>query len=458
MVQTDYNAVPTVPENPVRTGYTFAGWMPTLDAITEDTAYTAQWTKNSYTITKTSPQNGSFTVSGENAVAGDTIIISDITPDNGYEVDTVTVTKTGDTNIKHTVTNNSFEMPEYPVTITVTFKKKTYTVTFNVGGQTTEARVEHGATAETKAPQNPTKDGYHFVGWIKGENAEDDVITEWDTITENGIIYTAKFDVNPPTTYTVTITGGEGISNVKLGLTEGQKSGDTYTFTSVLAGTYTFDVTYAAGYEKSDLSPESIMVSESKTTETISAKKRKFTVIFKINGQNDVEVSDIEYNTAPTGAPSLTDTATRHYLGWVKGTDIAANVINLADERITEDTVYTAKYETLTPQPEKIWLELLPKFKEWLQIEKIADENEVTLSASKKNGSAFDETDKLSVYVAVYDGGILQSVKKVDFEDNANNTLQAIISLPDGENYKVFIWTSNYEPVTEAITSLTAEK
>lgn len=456
VVQTDYNAVPTAPENPVRTGYTFVGWMPTLAAITEDTAYTAQWTENSYTITKTDSQNGSFAVSAENAAAGYTITISDITPDNGYELDIVTVTKTGNTNTKPTVTNNSFEMPDYPVTVTVTFKKKTFTVIFKIDGQSTEARVEHGETAETKAPQNPTKDGYHFVGWIKGENAEDDVITEWNIITENGIIYTAKFDVNPPTTYTVTITGGEGISNVKLGLTEGQKSGDTYTFTGVLAGTYTFDVTYAEGYEKSAVSPESITVSDSKTTETISAQKKRFTVIFKINGQDDVEVSDVEYNTAPAGAPNLTDTSTRHYLGWVKGTDTAANVINLADERITEDTVYTAKYETLTPQPEKIWLELLPKFKEWLQIEKITVENEVTLSASKKDGSAFDETDKLSVYVAVYDDGLLQSVKKIDFENNENNTLQAIISAPDSENYKVFIWTSNYAPVTEAITPLTA--
>lgn len=418
---------------------------------------TAEFTPITYTITKTASQNGSFAVSAENEAAGTTVTISDITPDEGYELDAVTVTKTGDTNTKLTVTDNSFEMPNYHVTVAVTFKKKTYTVTFNVDGQTTEVKVEHGTTAEKKAPQNPTKDGYHFVGWIKGENTDDDVITVWDSITDNGVIYTAKFDENPPVTYTVTITGGEGIENIKLGSTEGQKSGDTYTFANVLAGTYTFDITYEVGYEKADDSVENITVSENKTSETVSAQKKKFTVTFKVDGQADIEVSNVEYGTAPTGAPHLEDTTERHYLGWVKGTDITSDVINLVDELITENTVYTAKYEPKVPQPEKVWLELLPKFKEWLQIEKITDKNKVMFSMSKKDNGAFTETDKFSVYIAVYDEGILQSVRKIDFEESESNTLKASISEPDNENYKVFIWTSKYEPVTGAITSSIVE-
>lgn len=416
---------------------------------------TAEFTLITYTITKTTSQNGSFVVSAENAETGTTVTISDITPDEGYELDAVTVTKTGDTNTKLTVTDNSFEMPNYHVTVAVTFKKKTYTVTFNVDGQTTEVKVEHGTTAEKKAPQNPTKDGYHFLGWIKGQNADDDVITVWDSITDNGVIYTAKFDENPPVTYTVTITGGEGIENIKLGSTEGQKSGDTYTFTNVLAGTYTFDITYEVGYEKADDSVENITVSENKTSETVSAQKKKFTVTFKVDGQADIEVSNVEYGTAPAGAPNLEDTTERHYLGWVKGTDITSDVINLVDELITENTIYTAKYEQINPQPEKIWLELLPSFNEWLQIEKMIDESKVILSMSKKDNSAFYETDKFSVYVAVYNEDILQSIKKTDFAESENNTLKAIISEPNSGNYKVFIWTSNYEPITEAITSLT---
>ena len=185
-----------------------------------------------------------------------------------------------------------------------------------------------------------------------------------------------------------------------------------------MAGTYTFDITYEVGCEKADDSVENITVSENKTSETVSAQKKKFTVTFKVDGQADIEVSNVEYCTAPTGAPHLEDTTERHYLGWVKGTDITSDVINLADERITENTVYTAKYEPKVPQPEKVWLELLPNFKEWLQIEKITDKNTVMFSMSKKDNGAFTETDKFSVYIAVYDEGILQSVRKIDFEDN----------------------------------------
>ena len=47
-----YGAIVTTPANPTKTGYTFAEWNPSLPAIfTEDTAYTATWTANTYTIT-----------------------------------------------------------------------------------------------------------------------------------------------------------------------------------------------------------------------------------------------------------------------------------------------------------------------------------------------------------------------------------------------------------------------
>lgn len=563
-VETEYNTVPSIPPNPQKTGYTFTGWSPAVAAITEDTTYTAQWTENSYTISKNMPENGSVTLSKTSANMGEEITVT-VTPSDGYKLASITVN--GEiTEIKNNA--YTFTMPAENVEIIVEFERKavksisitgpstvtngqtgTYTATVTAeddtdvtelyksdivwsltGNSVNDTKIEKdtengnkadltlnenemgtnkkitvivaigeqvgnkeisiedepyyhidiavvtGGTIKLTSPDsvkaNSTvtftvepSNGYHVVADSVKVNNGDIAVSENEGVysfimpAETATI-TAEFEEDIPIIqkYTVIITGDEGIENVKLGTMNGKKADNTYTFTDIVAGTYTFDVIYAAGYEKSDLSPESITVSENKTTETISSQKKKFTVIFKIEGQDDIKVSDVEYNTAPTGAPNLTDTSTRHYLGWVKGTDTSTDVINLADERITEDTVYTAKYETLKPQPEKIWLELLPKFKKWLQIEKITVENEVTLSASKKDGSEFEEADKFSVYVAVYDDGILQSVKKVDLAEEENNTFKASISEPDGENYKVFIWTSNYEPITEAITSLTTEK
>ncbi len=43
----------TVPENPVKEGHTFIGWLPAIETtvITEDTTFVAQWKKNVYKVT-----------------------------------------------------------------------------------------------------------------------------------------------------------------------------------------------------------------------------------------------------------------------------------------------------------------------------------------------------------------------------------------------------------------------
>ena len=81
---------------------------------------------SSYNVSKTTTTNGSYTVKvGGSEVTsakyGDTVTITPAAS-SGYEVDTISVYKTGDTNTTVAVSSNAFTMPAYDITVSVTFK------------------------------------------------------------------------------------------------------------------------------------------------------------------------------------------------------------------------------------------------------------------------------------------------------------------------------------------------
>lgn len=96
-------------------------------------------------------------------------------------------------------------------------------------------------------------------------------------------------------------------------------------------------------------------------------------------------------------------------------------------------------------------VELLPEFKNIMQITKENTENDsAVLAATGINGNTLPQ---LYVYTAEYSSGILQSVSEEKFEPDENGISNVEVKRPNNENYKIFIWTDNMEPVTDAITS-----
>lgn len=99
-------------------------------------------------ITKVAATNGSFTVEVNgnevpSAIEGQTVTVTP-TASSGYELDTVTVCKTETPNTAVTVTNGSFTMPAYAVTVNVTFKVSstlTYTIIGTIKGSDTSAGI-----------------------------------------------------------------------------------------------------------------------------------------------------------------------------------------------------------------------------------------------------------------------------------------------------------------------------
>ena len=105
-------------------------------------------TFTTYAITANSATHGSYTVKVNGSAAAlaqlnDTVTITP-TASSGYEVDTISVYKTEDSGTTVTVTNGSFTMPDYGVTVNVTFKVNstpTYTISGTIKGSDTSAGI-----------------------------------------------------------------------------------------------------------------------------------------------------------------------------------------------------------------------------------------------------------------------------------------------------------------------------
>ncbi len=129
---------------PTRTGYTFLGWftasengneVKATDAVTvaQDQTLYAHWEKTVYAVNGGVSENGSVDILPTTATMGDTVTVI-ITPDTGWEVDTVTV---GGVAATYVAANKySFTMPADHVSVDVTYKKIIYNVSLYDNGTT----------------------------------------------------------------------------------------------------------------------------------------------------------------------------------------------------------------------------------------------------------------------------------------------------------------------------------
>ena len=126
-------AISTPTDTPTRDGYTFSGWAGYTEGmtLTEDMVFEATWeSTDAPPTTQTYPpviednENGRVNVSPRNPERGEEVTVTP-RPDQGYEVDEITVTDRNGNEVE--ITDNgdgtySFEQPRGRVTIEVTFK------------------------------------------------------------------------------------------------------------------------------------------------------------------------------------------------------------------------------------------------------------------------------------------------------------------------------------------------
>lgn len=273
IINSSFISTVTLPETPVKEGYTFVGWY--LDEaltqpynnepIYEDTALYAKFKINTYTVT--------FDSNGGSAVATQTI--------NWNTVANLTdPVKEGYTFMGWLLGGVAYNNAPVKSNIKLTAKWQinTHTVTFfSAGGSAVAPQTINWGTIPTLS--TPVKEGHTFVGWYVGE-------TQYiATAIKSNLALTAKWEINK---YTITFdsVGGSLVDSQTIDWnTSVLLNDDPIRAGHIFKGWYIGDVKYANAPIVSD------------TTLIAKWEIMRFTVTFIVDG---VEYKSVEVNYGTT--------------------------------------------------------------------------------------------------------------------------------------------------------------
>ena len=143
----------TLPANPTKTGYTFAGWDKELPVTmpSEDMTLKAQWTINQYTVMFISDGK---TITSQRLDYGTVITTPPLSNKKGYTFKGWSPAFFKDTTV-----------PAHDVTYNALWAVNQYTITFDTDGGSEIAPITQNYESAVTAPVIPTKTGYTFAGW-----------------------------------------------------------------------------------------------------------------------------------------------------------------------------------------------------------------------------------------------------------------------------------------------------
>ncbi|MFR9503955.1 MAG: InlB B-repeat-containing protein [Rikenellaceae bacterium] len=322
------------PADPTKDGETFAGWYSDMEltaefdfneAITSDITLYASWLVNTLTITFDSC--GGSEVEPQTIDYNTTISEPEAPTKNGYSfVDWYSDALL--TNLWSFTTKVTTDMTLY-----AKWSANQYTITFETNGGTEIAPLyaEYGNTITM--PDNPTKEGYSFVGWYN----DADLSEAWDVNTKiiSNITLYAKWSTNQ---YTVTFesNGGSSVSSQTVAYnematepTEPTKTGCSF------AGWYS-DSALTTAYNFNIAVIENI---------TLYAKwsTNQYSVSFESNGGSNITTQYVDYGSTATEPTSPTKTGYT-FAGWYS--DSALTTAYNFNTAVTENITLYAKWST----------------------------------------------------------------------------------------------------------------
>lgn len=198
----------TVPTVPSKKGYTFDGWYSGdslydfTTPVTDDLTVEAHWTKNTYTVSFDS--NGGSDVDSQQVEYKDTVSQPDNPTLDGYTFQGWTLD--GDPYDFNTPVTSSITLKALWSKNTPVAKKHTVTFDSGEGSKVDSQTVKEGDPVSK--PDNPTREGYDFQGWLLNGQAYD-----WNTPITGDITLTASWTEKAPTLFTVAFNTG-GASNI----------------------------------------------------------------------------------------------------------------------------------------------------------------------------------------------------------------------------------------------------
>ncbi len=218
--------------------------------------------------------NGTVTANPTSAAEGDTVNLT-ATPSDGYQLETLTVTKSSGGTVSTTPgadNTYTFTMPSEAVTVSATFTQvqaNTYTVTLHenegsyVSDYTEPTSYTPGTALTLPTENNITREGYTFGGWFESSDFSGTAVTSIPTTATGDKTYYAKWTAN---TYTIKFhagNGGTGSAMADLPMTYD-------TAKNLTANTYEHATLHFAGWD-TDESADTVVYTDGQSVNNLTA-------------------------------------------------------------------------------------------------------------------------------------------------------------------------------------------
>lgn len=320
-----YGSSVSAPADPTREGYTFNGWVPAIPSVMPagNMTVTAQWTVNRYTI--------NFDSNGGSDVLP-------ITQDYGTKITSpIAPTRTGYTFAGWDVPVPS-TMPAANMTLHALWTINQYTLSFDSNGGSEVNPVTQDYLTAVVSPEDPTREGYTFSGWIPAVPS---------TMPAENLTVTAQWAVNK---YTITFDSNGGSDVPAITQNYGTKVNSPVSPTRT---GYTF-----AGWDN----PVPATMPATDMTLRALWTINQYTLTFNSNGGSEVQPVTQDY-LSDVSAPADPVRAGYTFVGWnneIPSTMPASNQLFTAIWQANQyKVVFMSEGEVLTEQMQDYGTEII---------------------------------------------------------------------------------------------------